>query len=65
MSDITRHTWITSGRTRRCMGCYEFIHNTSLQFRIRGESHDREYCLQCCHEDERLQEIANIYSKFI
>lgn len=45
---IPRHTTITNGRQRRCMSCYEWIASTSVQFRVYGESHDREYCVPCC-----------------
>lgn len=54
---ITRHATITNSRKRRCMSCFEWIKTTSLQFRVHGEPHDREYCLPCC-ESSPIPEIA-------
>jgi hypothetical protein len=59
MSQIIRHTWITSGRSRRCMCCFEEIASgTSLQFRLCGEPHDREYCLECAAISHPTQELV-------
>jgi hypothetical protein len=58
MSQIIRHTWVTSGRQRRCMECFEWIGSTSLQFRLRGEGCDREYCLRCAKESQATQPLV-------